>query len=191
MSPKKEYHKTHAHSKYLELFEPIYAQYSGRIYNFIMKLSHGNDYIAEEITQIVFLKLWERIDSIHDKGTLKNYLISMAYTTLLNYLKHDTTEYIYLNYLKGESTLDYTTQDEIDTTFLNTYLSTLISELPPMRQRVFIMSRMECMPNKQIAQSLGISLSTVETHLSLALKFLRQELKRRYNIIGNFPGDKP
>ncbi len=164
-------------------FERMHSLYSGRIYNFVLKISHGNTYIAEEITQIVFMKLWERFDTINDGESLKSYLFSIARNTLLNYLKHETVEYIYLNYLKDSPNEDYGTQDAIDSSFLNSYVAKLIDELPPMRQKVFRMSRLQYLTNRQISQQLGISVSTVETHLSLALKFMREELRRRYGII--------
>ena len=164
-------------------FERMHSLYSGRIYNFVLKISHGNTYIAEEITQIVFMKLWERFDTINDGESLKSYLFSIARNTLLNYLKHETVESIYLNYLKDSPNEDYGTQDAIDSSFLNSYVAKLIDELPPMRQKVFRMSRLQYLTNRQISQQLGISVSTVETHLSLALKFMREELRRRYGII--------
>ena len=37
-------------------FERMHSLYSGRIYNFVLKISHGNTYIAEEITQIEFFQ---------------------------------------------------------------------------------------------------------------------------------------
>lgn len=164
-------------------FERMHSLYSGRIYNFVLKISHGNAYIAEEITQIVFLKLWEKFDTIKEGENLKSYLFSIARNTLLNYLKHETVEYIYLNYMKDASDEDYATEDAIDSTFLNNYVAQLIDELPPMRQKVFRMSRLQYLTNNQIAQKLGITVSTVETHLTLALKFMREGLRRRYDVI--------
>ncbi len=170
------------HQKHVQ-FERIHSLYCGRIYNFILKISHGNTYMAEEITQIVFLKLWEKFENIEDSESLKSYLFSIARNTMLNYLKHETIEYIYLNYLREIPNEDYATQDTIDSAFLNEYVAKLVDELPPMRQKVFRMSRLQYMNTKQIAIELGISVSTVETHLTLALKFMREELRRRYGII--------
>ena len=42
-----------------QAFEAIYKRYAGKLYNFIMTLSHGDCYMAEEIVQSVFIKLWE------------------------------------------------------------------------------------------------------------------------------------
>ncbi len=62
------------------------------------------------------------------------------------------------------------------------YLCQLIEEMPPVRRQVFLMSRQYNLTYKQIAESLGISVNTVETHIVLALRFLREQLGRRYGV---------
>ena len=167
-------------------FERIYTLYVGRIYNFVLKITRGNSYLAEEITQMVFVKLWERIDNFVEETDLlklKSYLFTIARNTLLNYLKHETLEHIYLSTLKDTSSIeDYSSDDAILTSFLNEYVQTLINELPPMRQKVFRLSRLQYLTIPEVASELGIAESTVENHLTLALKFMRAELKRRYKL---------
>lgn len=177
-----ERHKSDSIPKHIR-FERLHSAYSGRIYNLVMKISHGDSYLAEEITQTVFLRLWEKFDLIDENQNPKSYLFQIARNTLLNHLKHDTIEYIYLNYMKDVPTEDYYTQNSVDSQFLNQYMMQLVEELPFMRRKVFTMSRLQYLSNKQISDELGISVSTVETHLTLALKFMREELKKRYGII--------
>lgn len=173
------------YSVHYKQFERIYTLYAGRIYNFVLKITHGNSYLAEEITQIVFVKFWERIEMFNeeqDMMKLKGYLFSIARNTLVNYLKHETLEHIYLTHLKETTPEEYSADDMILSSFLNDYVQTLIRELPPMRQKVFRLSRLQYLSIPEVASELGIAESTVETHLSLALKFMREELKRRYKL---------
>lgn len=183
-----KYRPKNTHIERYAHFEHIYSSYSSRIYNFVLKISRGNSYVSEEITQIVFLKLWEKFDDIDDEENLKSYLFTIARNTLVNYLKRETLEYIYLNHLKGADPACFTTSDNTDATFLNSYVINLINELPEMRQKVFRMSRMHHLSVRQIADELSISPSTVETHISLALKYLREELRRRYGILSLVTG---
>ena len=53
--------------------------------------------------------------------------------------------------------------------------------MPPVRQRVFIMSRLRHKRNKEIAEALGITEKTVEVHITLALKQLREQLDVHWN----------
>lgn len=167
-----------------ERFEQLYSRYSGRVYNFVMKISRGNSYLAEEITQIVFMKVWEKLDTIdQSRRTTINYMFETARNTLLNYIKHEAVEYIYLNYLSDTtSDVDDSSQNKIDQSFLNEYVAKLMEEMPPVRRKIFTMSRVLYLSNKEIADELGISVSTVETHIGMALKFMREALKNRYGI---------
>lgn len=165
-------------------FEQLYAEHSGRIYNFVLKMSHGNAHLAQEVTQITFQRLWENLDTLRIEHSMQSYLFTIARNTLININEREALEYVYLNYiLRTSSDDDNSTEERLNQTFLLDYLNALISEMPPVRQRVFRMSRMEYKSHKEIAAELSVSVNTVETHIALALKYLRQELARRYGII--------
>ena len=169
--------------RFKEHFELLYSQYAGRLYNYVLKISHGTKYVAEEITQISFLKLWERRESITDTKTMAAYLFAIARNAFFNVCEHEAIEYVYFNYILNTQTpFDSSTEENIDSKFLMEYLCQLIEEMPPVRRQVFLMSRQYNLTYKQIAESLGISVNTVETHIVLALRFLREQLGRRYGV---------
>lgn len=177
-----KHHKKDSDFTRRDRFEQLHLNYSRRIYNLVLNITKGNSYLAEEITQTVFLRLWENIDSIDENRNLRSYLFRIAKNTLLNHLKHQTIEFIYLNYISDDMQTDNNTQSAVDSSFLNQYILTLVSEMPEMRQKVFRLSRLHYHSNQQISIELGISISTVETHLQLALRFLKEELHRRYGL---------
>lgn len=165
-------------------FEQLYAEHSGRIYNFVLKMSHGNATLAQDVTQITFQRLWENLDTLRIEHSMQSYLFAIARNTLININERETLEYVYLNYiLRTCNDNDNSTEENLNKTFLLGYLNTLIDEMPPVRQRVFRMSRLEYKSHKEIAEELSISVNTIETHIALALRFLRRELARRYGII--------
>ena len=67
-------------------------------------------------------------------------------------------------------------EEEQDAKFLETYLRELVAQMPPMRRKVFMMSRFQYKTNREIAQELNISEKTVEVHITLAIKQLRERL---------------
>ena len=111
------------------------------------------------------------------------YLFAIARNAFFNVCEHEAIEYVYFNYILNTQTpFDSSTEENIDSKFLMEYLCQLIEEMPPVRRQVFLMSRQYNLTYKQIAESLGISVNTVETHIVLALRFLREQLGRRYGV---------
>lgn len=57
-----------------QAFERLYNMYSGKLYNFIMRLSSGNQYMAEEVVQATFIRIWE----VHEKVDPASSFISFS-----------------------------------------------------------------------------------------------------------------
>lgn len=169
-------------SESFDAFEKIYKLYSGKLYNFVMKISKGDSYWAEEIVQRTFVRLWEIHDQVNPDKSLISYLCTIAKNLLLNIYQRQTVEYIYAEYVL-ESAQEYSDNnlDEVlDGKLLAEYIDRLAEELPPSRKRIFIMSKRNHLSNKEIALKLNISESTVATQLSLALKFMKDKLMSHY-----------
>lgn len=165
-------------------FEYIYSAYSGRIYNFVLRISRGNEYLAEEITQNTFLKVWEKRNDLKDESAMLAYMYTTARNMFLNYCEHETIEYVYYNYImRNSSDLDCSTEKLLNKNFLNDFIMKVIEEMPPMRKRVFMMSRLQSKSNKQIAEELQISSNTVERHMTLALQYVRERVLKYYNVL--------
>jgi RNA polymerase sigma-70 factor (ECF subfamily) len=61
----------------------------------------------------------------------------------------------------------------MDVKELNETLQEAVQQLPPVRRKVFELSRYHSLSHKEISKRLALSVKTVETHISLALKQLR------------------
>lgn len=167
-----------------EAFEDLFHQYGGRLYNFLLKLSSGDTYLAEEIVQRTFVKIWETHTSVNPDKSFISYLCTIAKNMLMNEYEHQTVEYVYRDYvLKYHSNTDNTTEKEVNKNLLEEYVDSLIEKLPPARKQVFILSRKEMLSNKEIAKQLQISESTVQTQLSKAVTFMKEHLAKYYNYI--------
>jgi RNA polymerase sigma-70 factor (ECF subfamily) len=147
-----------------------------------MTLSHGDRYTAEEIVQSVFVKLWEVRAQIQPEKSMLSYLSVIAKNMLLNRYQRQTIEFVYQEYiLQEQSPFDTATEKELDRKWLEDFIDELIDQLPPSRKRIFILSRKEDLSTKQIAEIMHISVSTVETQLSLATRFMRRQLEKNYD----------
>ena len=165
-------------------FEVLYHRYSGKLYNFMMKVSKGDSYTAEELVQQTFIRVWENRENVNPEKSFISYLCTIAKNMLLNRYEHQTIQFIYEEYIKAKQ-IDSknTTEEEVDRKLLEEYIAKLTDELPPKRKEIFVLSRKEGLSNKQIAHKLNISESTIETQLSKALSFMKGQLKQHYDYI--------
>jgi RNA polymerase sigma-70 factor (family 1) len=165
-------------------FEALYHRYVGKLYNFVLKVSKGDTYIAEELVQRTFIKIWETREYIDPDKSFISYLCTIAKNMLLNEYEHQTIQFIYEEYVKAIAIEnDDSTEKEVDKNLLEEYIDTLADKLPPKRREIFILSRKDGLTNKLIAKQLNISESTIETQLSKALSFMKNELKNHYDRI--------
>ena len=165
-------------------FERLYNMYSGKLYNFIMRISSGNQYMAEEVVQSAFIRVWEVRERVEPESSFISFLCTIAKNLLMNMYQRQTVEYVYNEYLKNTGVdRDAQTEESIDLRFLNEYIDSLAEELPAQRKKIFILSKRQNYTNKEIAEMMGISESTVATQLSLAVKFMREQLMKHYDKI--------
>lgn len=165
-------------------FERLYNMYSGKLYNFIMRISSGNQYMAEEVVQSAFIRVWEVRERVEPESSFISFLCTIAKNLLMNMYQRQTVEYVYNEYLKNTGVdRDSQTEESIDLRFLNEYIDSLAEELPAQRKKIFILSKRQNYTNKEIAEMMGISESTVATQLSLAVKFMRELLMKHYDKI--------
>lgn len=158
--------------------------YSGKLYNFIMRLSSGNQYMAEEVVQATFIRIWEVHEKVDPASSFISFLCTIAKNLLMNMYQRQTVEYVYNEYLmKSSVDRDSQTEENIDLRFLNEYIDSLAEELPAQRKKIFILSKRQNYTNKEIAEIMGISESTVATQLSLAVKFMREQLMKHYDKV--------
>lgn len=184
MSPENAYLVRMFKQRNTEAFHTIYDMYYSRI--LVYCTGYVNDkYIAQEMTQDTFVKLWEKSDLLPDDTMFQPLLYRIARNNCLNYLKHlkVTEKYQKLQvYRKSEVELNiYALADEsaqlVISVELETKILKIIGSLPPACKKVFELSRMEEKKYSEIADNLGIAVKTVENQIQKALKILRKELK--------------
>ena len=66
--------------------------YTSKLYNFVMRISKGDSYLAEEIVQAVFIKVWEGKESLDPGKSFGAYLCTIAKNQLVNIYQHRMLE---------------------------------------------------------------------------------------------------
>ena len=168
----------------IRAFDALYQIYSARLYHFVMKISNRDSYISEEIVQRVFIKIWEERNGLDSQKSFNSYICTIAKNMLLNEYKHQMVEFVYQDYILRTNQEESNEGEEvIEYKFLEKYLDTLIDKLTPARREVYIMSRIDKLTVKEIAQKSGKSEKTIEKQLSEANEFIRRQFKIHYDKI--------
>jgi len=164
-------------------FEMLYSKYSGRLYNFVLQLSRGDFYLAEEIVQNVFLKIWEIHPQIQPESSFNSFVFTIGKNMFLNVVKSRIYESQFKESIKQDFPADYSLEKEIEFKLLEEHINDLIDRLPPARRKVYILSRIKHMSNKEIAVLLDISENTVESQLYKSTQFMRRHLTPYLELI--------
>lgn len=154
-------------------FSELYVRYKDKLYYFCLHLLKSKEE-ASDIVQEIFIRIWESRNFINPDLSFSSFLYTMARNRILNYFRDiDIDEKV----KKILATQKVTEEEAIDSKIIYTeyqvILQNAISQLPPQRRKIFNMSRIESMSHKEIAAKLGISVNTVQEHISEALKFIK------------------
>jgi RNA polymerase sigma-70 factor (ECF subfamily) len=157
-------------------FKEVFNCYYEQLRNYLYNLS-GDIAWSEDAVQEVFLILWNKRHLVDDQ-TIAPYLFRISRNLFLKQKRH---EEVILRFLKDhpERESENIVTSEIEMNEFDVKLQAALSGLPPGCRTVFLMSRMEEMSNKQIAESLAISVKTVEKQMTKALKILMVKLGDR------------
>lgn len=165
-------------------FKSVYQLYSSHIYNFVNSLSHSG-LEAEDLTQEVFVRLWERKESLDCGKNFDSYLFSIArnlvYDQWSSYFRAEN----YIRTLEESRRIEayIEPEEKLIAGSIGEYIDSLIDKLPQSRREIFLLSRKQCLSNKEIAQRLSISERTVETQIYRSLQFLRGYLTKEGILI--------
>jgi RNA polymerase sigma-70 factor (ECF subfamily) len=133
-----------------------------------------DDYFAEELTQMTFIKLWEYREGLSTEIDFDTQLFRIARTVMIDAIREKERRKRLMNGFKTQAdTIEplYSSHNEAESDFNNS-----LQELPAVRKKVFVLNRLHGFSYKEIAAELNISDRTVEKHISLALKQLRRML---------------
>lgn len=170
----------------MENFEVDIEQLFKKLY--VSLVNHSNKFVkdveaAREVVQETFVHLLEKGESLQIKTSAEAYLYMAVRNRSLNYLKAQMRDLD----RQGELHENYTaTQDTniqgVESADLAYILDAAIESLSKKTQVIFRLSRDESLSYKEISEQLGISIKTVEFHISSALKTIRTFLEKHWYL---------
>lgn len=165
-------------------FEEIFSKYNAKVYNFILSTLFDKT-LAKDLTQNVFLSVWEHRESVNKTKNFTAYIYTIARNMVYRQTEKMVLAHRYKEYIhQFQSSIENSTEDYLDYQYLEKLLIELIDQLPPSRREIFLLSRHHGLTNKEIAQKLSISEKTVETQITRSIHFLKKHIKPNMDIAG-------
>jgi RNA polymerase sigma-70 factor (ECF subfamily) len=157
-------------------FEQMFKTYFKRLHAYAFTILR-DEIQAEEMVQQVFFKLWERNENLSLTGSVSSYLYRAVHNESLNYIKHQKVR------SNHQLNVAYSMKNEVEhpakkimASELEKKIHSALNELPEQCRTIFQMSRFDELKYREIADKLGISIKTVESQMSKALRLLRVKL---------------
>jgi RNA polymerase sigma-70 factor (ECF subfamily) len=155
-------------------FDALFRAWYTPLVRYACSFTEGDLEEAEELVQETFAKFWVQRSTLDVQHSAKAYLYRMVHNHALNRLRAHRTHDRYTDFQTRQMAQAYETPAEDPD--LQHRVKTVLEKLPAQCRQVFELSRFEELKYREIADHLGISIKTVETHMGKALRIMRLEL---------------
>lgn len=162
------------------VFEQTLLQWQAKVYHYFIKRTKDGTF-SEELTQLTFIKLWDYRHTLTHEHSLETQLFRIARTTMIDGIRararhKKAMEQLAVSKMENDQTVEWPALSTID-------ISGALNALPPVRKKVFLLNRFHGYSYKEIAQEMSLSDRTVEKHISLALKQLKNMLRFLFSLL--------
>lgn len=154
-----------------DTFRQIFHAYYEGLCQYAFTLLRDMD-DAEDVVQAMFLKIWEKRETLTITHTLKSYLYKSIYHQCINQFDRRAVRTKFQEQ-KAAVGFPAVQQPDVFPNELEERITIAINTLPKQCRTIFMMSRYQEMKYSEIAEALGISVNTIENQISKALKLLR------------------
>jgi RNA polymerase sigma-70 factor (ECF subfamily) len=167
-----------------QAFELFFRKYNIRLCAFSNKFLNDIEE-AQEVVQDMFIKIWEERDEIDPENSLKSYVFKIVQNLSINRLRRRKvqsryTELYRLVYIENH---EFSAHESLLARELEAQIVRSIKKLPSECRKIFELSRSEGLKYREIADTLNISIKTVEAQMSKALRSLRIELTDYISLV--------
>ena len=159
-------------------FNELYVAYIKPVYKRILFIVKEEE-IAEEISQDLFIKVWQKRNEIDPDKSFKSFLYTIAHNLVYDYLRKIARDKQLLSRLMVNA-VDYYmhTEEVFQAKETQKILSEAIERLPPQGKQVFKLCKIEGKSYEEVSHLMGITIATVNSHMVKSNRFVKEYLCR-------------
>ena len=153
-------------------FKVLFDRYYEPLYRFFCH--RGMEFaLAEDMAQDIFVRVWQKRNSLDPSKAIKAYLYQAAANEIGMFLRKKSVRDAHATDVLHQNSTGSYTSAEFDQ---KEFIAKTVQSLPETLRNVFILHRYDGLSYKEIAQLQAVSIKTIESRMSKALKYLRKEL---------------
>jgi RNA polymerase sigma-70 factor, ECF subfamily len=162
-------------------FETLVRRKTSRVYGLCYRVI-GNGEDAKDISQLVFLKLWENLEKYDPTYAFDTWLYRMVTNVAIDFMrnKQSRDNAVNSNLRLVKTAMDPEQPVTVARKEVESVFNAISNVLSPKQKTIFVMSEMEDLRSSEIAKVLGCRESTVRNHLFNARKLMQAQLKKRF-----------
>ncbi len=163
----------------IKAFEQLFRFYYTPLCLYASGITGRRD-VAEEIIQELFYKLWKDREQIQIFRSVKSYLYGAVRNQSLQYCEQEAVRNQYREHMASfaEESPDSSPLEELEDRELEEAIERTLEKLPERRRKIFQMHRWQGLKYKEIAETLAISVKTVEAEMTKTHQLLKKEIER-------------
>lgn len=167
--------------------EKIYHEYRILVYNVALNyLQNVED--AEEITQDVFVKVYQSLENFNQNSSLKTWIYRITINQCLDFVKKKNSQKRFFIFgKKSQNEFEYLNSTSFEHPGIlmenkeeATILFGVINTLTENQKTAFLLSKLDGLSNPEIAEIMQLSISSVESLVFRAKSALQEKLEKKY-----------
>jgi RNA polymerase sigma-70 factor, ECF subfamily len=164
-----------------DAFEQLVRRKTSKVYALCYRII-GNAEDAKDISQLVFIKLWENLGKYDPQYAFDTWLYRMVTNVAIDFMrnKQSRENAVNSNLRLVKTSADAEQGVNVQRKEVENVFTEVAEVLSPKQKTIFVMNQMEDLPSAEIARILGCRESTVRNHLFNARKLMQQQLQKRF-----------
>lgn len=167
-------------------FTILFNHYERFVFTFARSLTHSEQ-LAIDIVQESFLKVWEKRKRLIEVEQFSAYLNRLVRNHTFNVLRNISRQVNASAQLNAaEDVVEQSTSNQLDYNETLRIVKEAVEGLTAQQKQVFRLCHQQGLKYEEAAEQMQVSPQTVNVHMKLALKKVREHLKRHaivYNVI--------
>ncbi|MAQ87608.1 MAG: RNA polymerase sigma-70 factor [Candidatus Marinimicrobia bacterium] len=158
-------------------FQKLFSNYHDSLFRFVVYRINDSD-LAEDITQETFLRVWKKRETLVPEKSFFSLIARISTNLCYDHFRHLEVRNRHKDQLPDYGKSHFDDPEKINQAeMLEEEIQRVVNEkLPDKCRYIFILSRIEGKTNPEIAETLNLSIRTVENQIYRALKILRKNL---------------